>query len=480
MLMNRSSCVLLTSLLAWGCSGTDAATGPTGSAGTPPATAGGAGSGNLPTGGGGSASAQAGSGQGGAAGSVSSGGVSEGGSAQAGTNAGGSSGSGGAAGSAGSGGSSSVPDVAFCTAALDAAAIQYAGFRGAYTNPASVPRSAKGGTVSYVARGDWTFGFVGGNYWYLYEHTKDEKFRAAAEATQTALEPQKNVKTTHDLGFNFMATFGNGYRLTKTAGYLDVMKTAAASLVTRFREPVGAIQSWDHGNWDCPVIIDNMMNLHLLYFVSQNGGNASYADLATEHAQTTIKNHFRPDNSSFHLVNYDTATGAVLGKQTVQGYADTSAWARGQSWGLYGYTESFVSSKKPEFLAQAQKIAEYLLAHKNRPADKVPYWDYDAPNTQAAPAPRDASAAAIMASALFELSGLVAEPTKSKYRDYALDLLRSLSSPAYAAAAGTNSHFLLMHSTGHLPDNSEIDVALNYADYYYLEALLRCQALAAP
>lgn len=409
---------------------------------------------------------------------MASGGVSEGGTAQAGTSTGGM--SGGAAGSAGSGGGRSAPDVAFCTAALDAAAIQYAGFRGAYTNPASVPRSAKGGTVSYVARGDWTFGFVGGNYWYLYEHTKDEKFRAAAEATQTALEPQKNVKTTHDLGFNFMATFGNGYRLTKTASYLDVMKTAAASLVTRFRDPVGAIESWDHGDWDCPVIIDNMMNLHLLYFVSQNGGNASYADLATEHAQTTLKNHFRPDNSSFHLVNYNTATGAVIGKQTVQGFADTSAWARGQSWGLYGYTESFVSSKKPEFLAQAQKIAEYLLAHKNMPADKVPYWDYDAPDTQGAPTPRDASAAAIMASALLELSGLVAEPTKSKYRDYALGILRSLSSPAYAAAAGTNSHFLLMHSTGHLPANTEIDAAINYADYYYLEALLRCQALAAP
>jgi len=405
---------------------------------------------------------------------MSGGGVSEGGSAQAG------SGLGGASGSAGVGGGTVAPDVAFCKTALDAAAVQYAGFRGAYTNAASVPRSAKGGTVSYVGRGDWTFGFIGGNYWYLYEHTKDEAFRTAAVAAQTALEPQKTVTTTHDLGFNFMATFGNGYRLTKTAGYLDVIKTAAASLVTRFREPVGAIESWDHGNWDCPVIIDNMMNLRLLYFVSQNGGSASYADLATEHAHTTLKNHFRPDNSSFHLVNYNTATGAVLGKQTVQGFADTSAWARGQSWGLYGYTESFVASKEPEFLAQAQKIAEFLLAHKNMPADKVPYWDYDAPDTQGAPKPRDASAAAIMASSLFELSGLVAEPAKTKYRDFALDILRSLSSPAYAAAAGTNSHFLLMHSTGHLPENVEIDAAINYADYYYLEALLRCQALATP
>jgi hypothetical protein len=232
--------------------------------------------------------------------------------------------------------------------------------------------------------------------------------------------------------------------------------------------------------YDYPVIIDNMMNLHLLYFIAANGGDASYAADATTHALTTIKNHFRPDNSSYHLVNYNSTTGAVIAKQTVQGLADDSAWARGQSWGLYGYTESFVSAKKPEFLAQAQKIAAFLMGHKNMPPDKVPYWDYDAPDKQGAPTPRDASAAAVMASGLLQLAGLVQEPDASNYRNFALDILRSLSSPAYAAAAGDNSHFLLMHSTGHLPDNVEIDAAINYADYYYLEALLRCRALAAP
>lgn len=180
------------------------------------------------------------------------------------------------------------------------------------------------------------------------------------------------------------------------------------------------------------------------------------------------------------MVNYNSTTGAVLGKQTVQGFANTSAWARGQSWGLYGYTESFVASKTPEFLAQAQKVADYLLSHKNMPADKVPYWDYNAPDSAGAPTPRDASAAAIMASALLELSGLVAESAATKYRTFALDVLKSLSSPAYAAKAGTNSYFLLMHSTGHLPAGTEIDAAINYADYYYLEALLRCRALATP
>ena len=408
------------------------------------------------------------------------GGMSQAGAAQGGTGVTAGNDAGGAAGSSGGGGMSSKPDVAFCSAALDAAALQYAGFRAAYTSASSVPRSAKDGTVSNVGIGDWTFGFVGGNYWYLYEYTKDEAFRTAAEATMVALEPQKNVKTSHDLGFQFMSTYGNGYRLLKTASYLDVMKTAATSLATRYRKPVGVIQSWDRVQYDCPVIIDNMMNLHLLYFVSEHGGDASLADMATSHAETTIKNHFRADYSSYHLVNYNSATGAVIAKQTVQGLADSSAWARGQSWGLYGYAESFVSSKKPEFLAQAQKIAAFLMTHKNMPPDKVPYWDYDAPDSPGAPTPRDASAAAVMASGLLQLATLVQEPDASSYRNYALDILKSLSSPAYAAAAGDNSHFLLMHSTGHLPANTEIDAAINYADYYYLEALLRCRALAAP
>ncbi|HXK16491.1 MAG TPA: glycoside hydrolase family 88 protein [Polyangiaceae bacterium] len=398
-------------------------------------------------------------------GGVSNGGVSSGGVSAAG---------------AGAGGMPAAPDVAFCSKALDAAALQYAGFRAAYTNPASVPRSAKDGVVANVGIGDWTFGFVGGSYWYLYEHTQDQAFRTAAEATTAALEAEKTVKTTHDLGFQFMATYGNGYRLTNNASYLAILQTAASSLATRFHATVGCVKSWDRVQYDYPVIIDNMMNLHLLYFTAANGGDAAFADDATTHAETTLKNHFRADNSSYHLVNYNSATGAVIAKLTVQGLADSSAWARGQSWGLYGYTESFVASKKPEFLAQAQKIAAFLMTHKNMPADKVPYWDYDAPDTPGTPTPRDASAAAVMASGLLQLAGLVQEPAASSYRNFALDILKSLSSPAYAAAVGTNSHFLLMHSTGYLSANIEIDAAINYADYYYLEALLRCRALAAP
>lgn len=385
--------------------------------------------------------------------------------------------SGGAAGSGGASGGPSTPDVAFCSTALDAAAAQFAGFRTTYTSATNVPRSAKGGVVDMVDLGDWTSGFPGGSYWLLYEHTNDQAFKTAAEAFTAAMESQKADGSSHDLGFQFMSTFGQGYRIAKTASYLNVIKTAATTLATRYRPAVGSIESWDHGTWDCPVIIDNMMNLHLLYFVAANGGAASLVDIANKHAETAIKNHYRPDNSSFHLVNYNTATGAIIGKHTVQGLANDSAWARGQAWGLYGFTESYVSTKKPELLAQALKIAEYLLAHPNMPEDKVPYWDFDAPDEPATP--RDASAAAVMASGLLQLAKLVPEPAASKYQNFALAQLKSLASPAYAAATGTNSHFLLMHSTGHLPNNIEIDAAINYADYYYLEALMACRSLAA-
>ena len=449
----------------------------TGCGGDPaPSSAGQGGASNV--GAGGTPSSVAGSAgsssQGGALATAGASGTAPGGSSGSG-GADGAAGAGGAAGGGGEGGTEPGLDVAFCGDALDAAALQFAGFRAAYANPSSVPRSAKNGTVSQVNMGDWTSGFVGGSYWLLYEHTQDEAFRAAAEASTAAMDGQKSDGSSHDLGFQFMCTFGNGFRLTGDASYLNVLNTAASTLRTRFREPVGAIESWDAAQWDCPVIIDNMMNLHLLYTVSASGGDAEFAQLASEHAQTTLANHFRADNSSFHLVNYNSTTGVVIGKQTHQGLADDSAWARGQSWGLYGFTESFVNAQTPAFLTQARKIADYLLAHPNLPDDKVPYWDYDAPDMTSTP--RDASAAAITASALLQLSGLVDEPDKSRYRDFALDVLKSLSSPAYAAAVGQNSHFLLMHSTGHLPANSEIDVALNYADYYYLEALLRCRAL---
>jgi hypothetical protein len=386
------------------------------------------------------------------------------------------SGSGGAVGQGGSAGQPNLPDVAFCTTALDAAALQLAGFMATYTTPASIPRSAStSGSVRLVGPADWTSGFVAGSLWLIYEHTQDAKFRSAAEARTVALAGEQNTTSHHDLGFQFMSSYGNGYRLTKNSAYPAVLQKAATSLSTRYNSTVGAIRSWDFGSWSFPVIVDNMMNLKLLYQAAELSGDEAHAERATKHAATTLANHFRADHSSFHLVDYNPSTGAVVGKQTRQGLRDDSAWARGQAWGLYGFTEVHGETGRADFLMQAENIASFLLAHPNLPDDKIPYWDYDAPDEPSTP--RDASAAAVMASALLELAGYAAEPNAARYRSFALDILRSLSSPAYAAAKGENSHFLLRHSVGSMPENSEINVALNYADYYYLEALLRCRKL---
>jgi hypothetical protein len=388
-------------------------------------------------------------------------------------------GHGGAVTQGGSAGQSNAPDVAFCTAALDAAALQLAGFRAAYPTATSIPRSAtSGGSVRLVGPADWTSGFVAGSLWLIYEHTREEAFRSAAEARTAALAGEQDNTSHHDLGFQFMSSYGNGYRLTENAAYPAVLQAAASSLSTRYNATVGSIKSWDFGTWSFPVIVDNMMNLKLLYHVAEASGDDSYAERATTHAATTLANHFRADHSSFHLVDYNPNTGAVVKQQTRQGLADESAWARGQAWGLYGFTEVHGETGRADFLMQAENIASFLLDHPNLPEDKIPYWDYDAPDEPSTP--RDASAAAVTASALLELARYATEPNASRYTSFALDILRSLSSPAYAAATGENSHFLLKHSVGSFPEDSEIDVALNYADYYYLEALLRCRKLGNP
>lgn len=461
---------LSAALLVLGCSDTPPGANPSGSAG----------SANAGTGAGGTPAQTGGSATGGGIGGDSimgglSGAAGLGGSA---SGAGGA-GSGGSVAQGGSAGQPNLPDVAFCKTALDAAAVQLAGFRAAYTDPASIPRSAtSSGNVRLVGPADWTSGFVAGNFWLIYEHTQDAAFRSAAEARTTALAGEQDNTSHHDVGFQFMSSYGNGYRLTKNAAYPAVLQAAANSLSTRYNSTVGSIRSWDFGSWSFPVIIDNMMNLKLLYHVAKASGDDAYAERASQHATTTLANHFRADHSSFHLVDYNPTTGAVVGKQTRQGLRDDSAWARGQAWGLYGFTEAHGETHRADFLTHAENIAGFLLDHPNLPDDKIPYWDYDAPDDPSTP--RDASAAAVMASALLELARYATEPNAARYTTFALDILRSLSSPAYAAAAGQNSHFLLKHSVGSMPENSEIDVALNYADYYYLEALLRCRALSKP
>ena len=340
-----------------------------------------------------------------------------------------------------------------------------------------LPKSIKDGQLETSDCYWWCSGFFPGELWYLYENNPTPELKRYAELFTERLEKVQYVTSNHDVGFMLYCSYGNGYRLTKNPAYKEVLTTGANSLSTRFRPAVGAIRSWEFNKdkWQYPVIIDNMMNLELLTWASKETGDNRFRDIAVSHADKTIANHFRPDYSSYHVVSYDTITGVPHVKVTHQGYADSSAWARGQSWALYGYTMMARETGKPEYLTQAKQIARFLMNHPHMPADKVPYWDYDAPDIPNAP--RDASAAAIMASALIELSQLDRSEEAHGYLEFAEQQIRSLTSPTYLAEKGTNCDFVLMHSTGHLPGNSEVDVPLSYADYYYVEALMRLKKL---
>lgn len=343
--------------------------------------------------------------------------------------------------------------------------------------PDLLPRTIDAsGTLITANSGWWTSGFFPGSLWYLYEYSKDENYRDAAIQMTSRIEKEKNNKGTHDLGFMLFCSFGNGLRLTGEESYNDILLTGAGSLSTRFRPNVGCIQSWgSRKGWQCPVIIDNMMNLELLIWAFKNSGDSSFYKIAVTHADTTILNHFRSDYSTWHVVSYDTITGKVEARQTAQGAADGSAWARGQVWGLYGYTVMYRETGLPRYLDQAEHIADFLITHPNMPEDKIPYWDFDAPGIP--DTNRDASAAAIMASALIELSGFAGPEKRDLYLDIAERQIRSLASPGYMARPGDNGNFILMHSVGSLPGNSEVDVPLTYADYYFIEALMRYRKL---
>jgi hypothetical protein len=271
-------------------------------------------------------------------------------------------------------------------------------------------------------------------------------------------------------------SFGNGLRLTREESYNEVLMTGAKSLSTRFRPEIGCIQSWgSNSKWQYPVIIDNMMNLELLMWAFKNSNDSSFYKIAVTHADTTMKNHFRQDYSSYHVVSYDTITGRIEKKQTAQGFADESAWARGQVWGLYGYTMLYRETGLTRYLDQAVHIADFLINHPNMPEDLIPYWDFNAPEIPNEK--RDASAAAIMASALIELSAYADQERSEKYLDIAEKQILILSTPEYRAGLGENGNFILKHSVGSIPGKSEVDVPLTYADYYYLEAMMRFRKL---
>lgn len=336
------------------------------------------------------------------------------------------------------------------------------------------PRTLEKGELKMVASGDWTSGFFPGELWFLYEYTGKQTWLDQAKAFTKTIEQEQFNGRTHDMGFKVYCSVGTGYRVTKDAHYRDVVIQSAKTLATRFNPKTGVILSWDHSRdkWVNPVIIDNMMNLELLFEATALTGDSSYYKIAVSHANTTMKNHFRPDYSSYHVIDYDPNTGAVLKKETHQGYSHESAWSRGQAWALYGYTMCYRFTKDPAYLKQAEHIAGFILNHKNMPADLVPYYDFDAPNIPNEP--RDVSAAAVTASALYELGGYSNE--KKIYFQKADKMLNSMATK-YASPLGKNKGFILVSSTGSKPSESEVDVPLSYADYYYLEALLRYKAL---
>ncbi|EOR93530.1 Glucuronyl hydrolase [Arcticibacter svalbardensis MN12-7] len=334
------------------------------------------------------------------------------------------------------------------------------------------PRTLENGELKLVPSKDWTSGFFPGELWYLYEMTKNEKWKTEAMTYTAQIEQEKMNSTTHDMGFKVYCSVGNGYRLTKDEHYKNVVIQAAKTLSTRFNPNVGAIRSWDHheDEWGFPVIIDNMMNLELLFEATKLTGDSTFYQIAVAHANTTMKNHFRADYSTWHVISYNPETGKVEHKNTHQGYSDASAWARGQAWAIYGYTMCYRYTRNDKYLKQAEHVATFIFNNKNMPKDLVPYWDFDAPGIPNEP--RDISAAAVIASALFELAGYSANKT-----DYLAKANRILSSiqNMYSSPKSGNKGFILDHSTGSKPSDSEVDVPLSYADYYYLEALVRKQ-----
>ncbi len=371
-----------------------------------------------------------------------------------------------------------------------------------------IPSSYKNGKIDFVPTDDWVSGFFAGTLWYMYELTGDEYYAEKAQKHTEILHEIQFLTWHHDVGFMVYDSYGNGLRLKNIPGYDTVLVNTAKSLATRFRPAAGIIQSWNthnpaqwqaHRGWDCPVIIDNMMNLELFFKVSEMTGDDTYKNIAISHADKTMENHYRDDFSTYHVVDYDDETGEVRRRCTAQGIADESRWARGQAWSIYGFTVAYRFTKDEKYLQQAENVANYLFVEEdNMPEDLVPLWDFDVVqfandsaemvklfNDPDAMKPyteiRDVSTATIVASALYELYWY----TKNEfYKEKADKMIESLSKEPYRAEVGTNGGFIFKHSVGSLPhsvlniqagkvNSHNIDVPLNYADYYFLEALLR-------
>jgi hypothetical protein len=333
--------------------------------------------------------------------------------------------------------------------------------------------SVKTGVIHKVLSKDWTSGFYVGNLWQLYTLTGDIRYKEYAIKWLPFLEKEKINAGTHDMGFKIYCSYGQGYEITQSEEYKKVIIKSAQTLSTRYNAKIRSIKSWDNrSKWEFPVIIDNMMNLELLFEATKLTGDDAYKKIAIQHANTTLKNHFRKDNSCFHVVGYDTITGQVKSKNTHQGFSDDSSWARGQAWAVYGFTMAYRYTKDKAYLKQAEATAKFFINHKNMPKDGIPYWDFNDPNIPKAT--RDASAAAIMASALIELYGF----TKNDfYLKYSNKVIQSLSSDKYLLCSSINAPFILDHSTGDWSKKAELDESIIYADYYYLEAIIRQKEL---
>ncbi len=319
----------------------------------------------------------------------------------------------------------------------------------------------------------WGSGFYPGTAWYTYEHTGNEAVKNIAVKYTLPLDTLRHYTKDHDIGFQLMCSYGNGLRIAGTEDYEAVIVDGAKALSTRFNPVAGVIKSWDKDQWEFPVIIDNMMNLELLLKAAELSGDESFKETALAHARTTMKNHYRDDYSCFHLVEYDPETGAVVKKQTVQGLADSSAWSRGQAWGSYGYAMMYRFTKEQDMLDHAVKVTDYQIGRL--PEDGVPYWDYDSPEIP--DDIRDASAGAILACALIELSGYVDAEKSAGYLAVAEKILRSLSSDEYLCKEGENYGFILKHNTGNKPGGTDLDAPITYGDYYFMEALARFNKL---
>jgi len=376
--------------------------------------------------------------------------------------------------------SSSCATQKLSVSGLKRAENQLEGLREIAVNQNRIPRSINPDkSVKWIEEPyDWTEGFWSGTCWMIYDFSKDKKWKEAAEKSQKIFLEHKNLTNDHDLGFIFNNSYGLAYKITGEEQYKQVLIDAANSLCTRFNPKIGCIQSWDVKDnwqslrgWKFPVIVDNLMNLEMLFEASKITGDNKYRDIAIAHANTTLKNHFRPDASSFHVVDYDPESGAAVKKVTAQGFANESAWARGQAWALYGYTMCYRYTNDTKYLDFAQRIASFILNHPNYPADGVPYWDFNAPDIPNAM--RDASSGAIMASAFLELC----KYTDNKYLANAKHILKSLATDSYSAKPGENGNFILKHSVGSLPHGREVNVPLNYADYYFIEALKRLKEM---